>query len=190
MTSRTGSARRIWGILKKSVELSLDVRRRKVTFACSPRPWGGVARDGGGVDRWKSQNRKNVYLSPYVEEPLNSKVSYLNWEVASVFRVSRFLCSMYIYIWTLYVHLTYPYLAMVQNQTKPNQVLLFVFLHTVKSCQCGHWMQTRRGVPGVMDDRDGWRGRLRGLRAISLLWWLWFYKSFLFLYFLIAIWAR
>ena len=24
--------------------------------------------------RWKSQNRKNVYLSPYVEEPLNSKV--------------------------------------------------------------------------------------------------------------------
>ena len=32
--------------------------------------------------RWKSQNRKNVYLSPYIEEPLNSKlikkVSYLN----------------------------------------------------------------------------------------------------------------
>ena len=27
---------------------------------------------GGG--RWKSQNRKNMYLSPYVEEPLNSKV--------------------------------------------------------------------------------------------------------------------
>ena len=25
-------------------------------------------------DRWNSQNRKNVYLSPYVEEPLNSKV--------------------------------------------------------------------------------------------------------------------
>ena len=24
--------------------------------------------------RWKSQNRKNVYLSPYVEEPLNSNV--------------------------------------------------------------------------------------------------------------------
>ena len=24
--------------------------------------------------RWKSQNRKNMYLSPYVEEPLNSKV--------------------------------------------------------------------------------------------------------------------
>ena len=28
---------------------------------------------GGGADE-KSQNRKNVYLSPYVEEPLNSKI--------------------------------------------------------------------------------------------------------------------
>ena len=27
-----------------------------------------------GVGRWKSQNRKNIYLSPYVEKPLNSKV--------------------------------------------------------------------------------------------------------------------
>ena len=24
--------------------------------------------------RWKSRNRKNVYLFPYVEKPLNSKV--------------------------------------------------------------------------------------------------------------------
>ena len=28
--------------------------------------------EAGG--KWKSQNKKNVYLSPYVEEPLNSKV--------------------------------------------------------------------------------------------------------------------
>ena len=28
----------------------------------------------GWYGRWKSQNRKNVYLSPYVKEPLNSKV--------------------------------------------------------------------------------------------------------------------
>ena len=33
---------------------------------------GQVSHEGGG--RWKSQNRKNMYLSPYVEEPLNSKV--------------------------------------------------------------------------------------------------------------------
>ena len=25
-------------------------------------------------DRWRSQHKKNVYLSPYVEKPLNSKV--------------------------------------------------------------------------------------------------------------------
>ena len=39
-------------------------------------PHGGLGQVshelGGG--RWKSQNRKNVYVSPYVEEPLNSKV--------------------------------------------------------------------------------------------------------------------
>ena len=39
---------------------------------------GGLAADmhlwWGGGGRWKSQNRKNVYLSPYVEEPLNSKI--------------------------------------------------------------------------------------------------------------------
>ncbi len=33
-----------------------------------------AAREGLGSGRWKSQNRKNVYLSPYVAEPLNSKV--------------------------------------------------------------------------------------------------------------------
>ena len=53
------------------VELSLAVRRRRLTFACSPR-LGQLPHGMGG--RWKSQNRKNVYLSPYSEEPLNSKV--------------------------------------------------------------------------------------------------------------------
>ena len=46
---------------------------------------------------WK--NRKNVYLSPYVEEPLNSKVIksfVLELRSRKCFRVSRFLCSMYI----------------------------------------------------------------------------------------------
>ena len=32
----------------------------------------GATGVGGGV-RWKSQNRKNVYLSPYVEEPLTQR---------------------------------------------------------------------------------------------------------------------
>ena len=43
--------------------------------------------------RWKSQDRTNLYLSPYVEEPLNSKVikCFVN-EVFSVFRDSHILC--------------------------------------------------------------------------------------------------
>ena len=35
---------------------------------------GDATRVCGGGGRWKNQNRKNVHLSPYVEEPLNSKV--------------------------------------------------------------------------------------------------------------------
>ena len=46
-----------------------------MAFACSPKPgqWPLCAHEMGG-GRLKSQNKKNVYLSPYVEEPLNSKV--------------------------------------------------------------------------------------------------------------------
>ena len=56
----------------------------------------GAPREGG---RWKSQNRKNVYLSPYVEKPLNSKVikSFVpELRSRKCFRVSGFLCSIYI----------------------------------------------------------------------------------------------
>ena len=75
VTSHTRSARRIWGILKKSVRVELSP-------ALGEDGWLSLARRGleqvshelgGGTDE-KSQNRKNVYLSPYVEEPLNSKV--------------------------------------------------------------------------------------------------------------------
>ena len=73
MTSRTGSAWRIWGILKKVSWVESCRPKKKGDFRlltealgrCHTRWWGC---------RWKSQNRKNVYLSPYVEEPLNSKV--------------------------------------------------------------------------------------------------------------------
>ena len=66
-----------WEILKKSVswdEICLGGRR--LVFACSRRPFWRVphvcvCRVGG---RWKSHDRKIVPLSPYVEEPLNSKV--------------------------------------------------------------------------------------------------------------------
>ena len=67
-----------------------------------------------GCGRWKSQNRKNVYLSPYVEEPLNSKViKSLVPELRSrVFRVTRFLCSMYIcYEHSMYVSRSHGYVT-------------------------------------------------------------------------------
>ena len=83
-------------------QLSSWLGRRRLTFACSPKPgqWPcGRCRTRWGGGRWKSQNRKNVYLSPYVEGPLNSKVikSFVPELRSRVFRVSGFLCSM---LWT------------------------------------------------------------------------------------------
>ena len=91
--------RRILGILKKVswVELSSWLGRRRLTFTSLPRPCGGC-HTCWGWGRWKSQNRKNVYLSPYVEEPLNSKVikSFVpelrSRYVFFVFRDSYVLC--------------------------------------------------------------------------------------------------
>ena len=76
MTSCTGSARGgFGGFWKKWVELSPAseedgwlsglAEARRICALRVPYEMG---------DRWKSQNRKNVYLSSYVEEPLNSKV--------------------------------------------------------------------------------------------------------------------
>ena len=69
--------RRILGDLKKSVSWELETEREDSTFGARRGQTNlratSAARDVGG-DRWKSQNRKNVYLSPCVEEPLNSKV--------------------------------------------------------------------------------------------------------------------
>ena len=68
----------LWEIWKSQlVELRTGHRTRRVDFRGSQRldefaRYGRCTRCGGR--RWKSQNRKNVYLSPYVEEPLNSKV--------------------------------------------------------------------------------------------------------------------
>ena len=74
MTSCTGSARGGFGGFWKSqwVELSpASGEEGWLTLACGG--LGQVSHKMGG-GRWKSQNRKNVYIPPYVEEPLNSKV--------------------------------------------------------------------------------------------------------------------
>ena len=112
VTSRSGSAWRIWGILKKSVSwVESCLGRRRLAFACSPKPgqwplWQVPHVLGGG--RWKSQNRKNVYLSPYVEEPLNSKVikSFVP-ELRSRKCFSCFEIPMFKYIWyELYMYVS------------------------------------------------------------------------------------
>ena len=62
------------GDFEKVNELSWVLPREKtVDFPLLAEALGKCrTRWGGG--RWKSQNRKNVYLSSYLEEPLNSKV--------------------------------------------------------------------------------------------------------------------
>ena len=114
MTSNTGSARRIWEILKKVCWVETCLGRRRLAFAGSQRQASAsqrkptVAQDVGG-GRWKSQNRKNVYLSPDVEELLNSKVikSFVpELRSRKCFLCFEILCSMYIYIrrlWTFCV---------------------------------------------------------------------------------------
>ena len=67
--------------------------RIRLTFACSRRPRASAHMLA--VGRWKSQNRKNVHLSPYVEEPLNSKV--IKSFVPELRSRKCFLCSMYMF---------------------------------------------------------------------------------------------
>ena len=80
-----------------------------------------------GGCRGKSQNRNNVYLSPYVEEPLNSKVmksfvpeqrSRKCFFVFPDFYVPCIYIYIYIYIWTSHVHFAYSCMGMVQSQNR------------------------------------------------------------------------
>ena len=91
------------------VELSWVLPRKKTVGLRRSQASGlvtGAARDGG---RWKSQNRKNVYLSPYVEEPLNSKIikSFVpEFRSRKCFRVLRFLCFL-LYIYEHYMSISH-----------------------------------------------------------------------------------
>ena len=87
-------------------------RTRRVDFRGSLRPdefarYGHRTRWGG---RWKSQNGKNVYLSPYVEKTFNSKVIKKSFvpELRSRKCFSCFGIPMfYVYmLWTFYVRFT------------------------------------------------------------------------------------
>ena len=107
-----------WEFWRKFVELRTGHRTRRVDFRDSLRPdefacYGRCMRWGR---RWKSQNRKNVYLSPYVEEPLKSKVikSFVpelrSRKCFSCFEIPMFYVYM---LQTFYARFTYLYLAMV-----------------------------------------------------------------------------
>ena len=116
MPSHTGRAQRILGDIWKSqwVEtrhrMSWDetcVGGRRLVFACSRRPMWRVPHVLGG-GRWKSQNRKIVPLSPYVEESLNSKViKDFVPEQRSPYVFFEFWDSHVLSLWTLYVHFAY-----------------------------------------------------------------------------------
>ena len=93
---------------KKSVELR-PTSGEDGWLSLARRGLGQVSQEMWGC-RWKSQNRKNLYLSPCVEEPLNSKV--IKNFVPELRSPKCFSCfeipmSYVIYIWTLYVHFTH-----------------------------------------------------------------------------------
>ena len=93
-----------WGFWKsQSNRVETCLGRRRLAFACSPKPgqWPLWRVPHVLVVQMKSQNRKNVYLSPYVEDSLNSKGNkkFRTWTEKSlrVFRISWFLCARYIW---------------------------------------------------------------------------------------------
>ena len=111
-TSRTGSARRIWGILKKSVSwVGSFLGRRRLTFACSRRPCDRCARVVWWEDE-KARIEKMCITLPHVEEPLNSKVikSFVpklrSRKCFSYFEIPMFYMYM---LRTFYVRFAYPY---------------------------------------------------------------------------------
>ena len=129
MTSRTGSARRIWGIFELSWELdserqgSIFGARWRQTNLCAT----GAVRVAWGVGRWKDQNRKNMNLSPGVGETLNSKLikSFIP-EVFFVFRDFMFYVYM---LWTLYVRFTYPYHEYGTPVDTKIRLLLYIYIY-------------------------------------------------------------
>ena len=84
---------------EKTVGFSLLAEARPVAFVA------GATRVGAG-GRWKSQNRENVYLSPYVEESLNSKVIRFIPELRSRKCLSCFEIPMF-YVYVIYMYISH-----------------------------------------------------------------------------------
>ena len=106
-------ARRILGIWEKSVSWVLASKEEGWLSELAEALLRVLHVLVGG--RWKSLHRKIVYLSPYLEKPLNSKV--IKSFVPELGSRKCFLCfgipMLSIYeLWTFYVHFTYSCMAM------------------------------------------------------------------------------
>ena len=137
MTSRTGSTRRIWGDFEKVSELRWDLPRKKtVGFRLLVETFvAGATRVGVGRADEKACIER-LFLSRYVEEPLNSKVikSFLPAQ-RSRKRFSCFEIPMFYVIYVMNVPCTFcifVYMAMVLFQCQ--RVLIF-FLGIFKKKQ-------------------------------------------------------
>ena len=101
-----------------------------------------VGAEGGGE---KSQNRKNVYLSPYVEEPLNSKVIkifvpelrsrkcfscfeipmfyvYIYMNIITVLRTGMNMSISHIHVWLCYIRYADDLLLLTNTIDKINTI--------------------------------------------------------------------
>ena len=110
MTSRTRSARKIWGDFEKVSGVETRHRMRRVDFRLLAKALGRCRTRWGWGGRWKGQHRKIVPLSPNVEKLLNSKVikSFVPEQRSRksfpCFEIPMFYV---IYIWTSHVHFAY-----------------------------------------------------------------------------------
>ena len=110
MTSCTGSARGGFEGFWKSQFVVFAVRRKRVTFACSPRPCAGCHKCWWGADG--KVNIERLCISPYVEKPFTSKVikSFVpelrSRKSFSCFGIPMFYLYMF---WTFCVRFTYLY---------------------------------------------------------------------------------
>ena len=130
VTSRTGSAWRIWGILKKSVSwVEFYLGRRRLAFACSRKPCGGCRTRWRGWADGKARIERMCISLPYVEsfnskvikgfvpEPRSRKCFFLCFEIPMFYAYMLwtfffFLCfgipMFYVYmLWTFYVRFTH-----------------------------------------------------------------------------------
>ena len=120
-----------------------------MTFGARRGLEAGAARGGGG-GRWKSQHRKIVHLSPYVEKPFNSKVikSFVpELRSRKVFRVSGFLCYLYMsYEHSMYIsHICI--MGMLQWEMLYNLVMLIITMIPIHiQMQADSFVSDRNGL--------------------------------------------